>query len=320
MRYAITGATGFVGGALARQLRGAGHEVRALVRDPSRADALTGLGVELVPGDLADTAALDRLCADVDGLFHVAGWYKLGQRDPSVGDRVNVEGTRTVLAAAQRAGVPKVVYTSTLGGELRHARRGPRRDLPAHRRLHQPLRPHQGGGAPGRRAVRRRRAAGRDRLARCRLRPRRHRPDRRPARPGRGRQAPAGAGRRRGLLGARRRRRGRARAGHGARRARGDLHARRAPHDAGRGAAPGRDDRRHQGSGGAARPRWSGRRRRSRARWAASYRCRRTSRRRRCAPPWRRTSARPRRPSASSAGSARSLDTGLRQTAGALRG
>ncbi len=114
MRYAITGATGFVGGALARQLRGAGHEVRALVRDPSRADALTGLGVELVPGDLADAAALDRLCADVDGLFHVAGWYKLGQRDPSVGDRVNVEGTRTVLAAAQRAGVPKVVYTSTL--------------------------------------------------------------------------------------------------------------------------------------------------------------------------------------------------------------
>jgi nucleoside-diphosphate-sugar epimerase len=114
MRYAITGATGFVGGALARQLRGAGHEVRALVRDPSRADALTGLGVELVPGDLADAAALDRLCADVDGLFHVAGWYKLGQRNPSVGDRVNVEGTRTVLAAAQRAGVPKVVYTSTL--------------------------------------------------------------------------------------------------------------------------------------------------------------------------------------------------------------
>jgi dihydroflavonol-4-reductase len=114
MRYAITGATGFVGGALARQLRGAGHEVRALVRDPSAAGALADLGIELVPGDLADTAALDRLCAGVDGLFHVAGWYKLGQRDPSVGDRVNVAGTRSVLAAAQRAGVPKVVCTSTL--------------------------------------------------------------------------------------------------------------------------------------------------------------------------------------------------------------
>jgi nucleoside-diphosphate-sugar epimerase len=114
MRYAITGATGFVGGALARQLREAGHEVRALVRDPGKASALTALGVELVPGDLDDTAALDRLCDGVDGLFHVAGWYKLGQRDPSVGDRVNVVGTRNVLEAARRAGVRKVVYTSTL--------------------------------------------------------------------------------------------------------------------------------------------------------------------------------------------------------------
>jgi dihydroflavonol-4-reductase len=114
MRYAMTGATGFVGGALARLLRDEGHEVRALVRDPARASDLAALGVELVPGDLGDATALDALCAGVDGLFHVAGWYKLGQRDPSVGDRVNVDGTRNVLAAAERAGVPKVVYTSTL--------------------------------------------------------------------------------------------------------------------------------------------------------------------------------------------------------------
>jgi len=114
MRYAMTGATGFVGGALARLLRDEGHEVRALVRDPARAGGVATLGVELVPGDLDDATALDTLCRDVDGLFHVAGWYKLGQRDPSVGDRVNVDGTRNVLAAAQRAGVPKVVYTSTL--------------------------------------------------------------------------------------------------------------------------------------------------------------------------------------------------------------
>ncbi len=114
MRYAITGATGFVGGALARQLREAGHEVVALVRDPVRAAGLRDLGVELVPGDLDDAAALDRICAGADGLFHVAGWYKLGQRDPSPGTRVNVEGTRHALAAAQRNQVPKVVYTSTL--------------------------------------------------------------------------------------------------------------------------------------------------------------------------------------------------------------
>jgi nucleoside-diphosphate-sugar epimerase len=114
MRYALTGATGFVGGALAGQLRAAGHDVTALVRDPSRAARLADLGVELVEGDLDDVAALDRLCAGADGLFHVAGWYKLGQRDPSPGVRVNVEGTRNALAAAQRAGVARVVYTSTL--------------------------------------------------------------------------------------------------------------------------------------------------------------------------------------------------------------
>lgn len=114
MRYAITGATGFVGGALASQLRKAGHDVVALVRDRSRAARLEALGVEFVEGDLDDTAALDRLCAGADGLFHVAGWYKLGQRDPSPGTKVNVEGTRNALAAAQRAGVRRVVYTSTL--------------------------------------------------------------------------------------------------------------------------------------------------------------------------------------------------------------
>jgi dihydroflavonol-4-reductase len=114
MRYAITGATGFVGGALARQLREDGHEVVALVRDPTRAAALVDLGVEPLPGDLDDVAALDGLCTGVDGLFHVAGWYRLGQRDPSVGDRVNVVGTRNVLEAALRNGVRRVVYTSTL--------------------------------------------------------------------------------------------------------------------------------------------------------------------------------------------------------------
>ena len=114
MRFAITGATGFVGGALASQLRRAGHDVVVLVRDRSRAGALEALGCEFVEGDLDDTAALDRLCEGVDGLFHVAGWYKLGQRDPSPGTRVNVEGTRNVLAAAQRNNVPRTVYTSTL--------------------------------------------------------------------------------------------------------------------------------------------------------------------------------------------------------------
>jgi nucleoside-diphosphate-sugar epimerase len=114
MRYAMTGATGFVGGALACRLRDAGHGVLALARDPARVGDLTAIGVEPVPGDLDDTAALDRLCQGVDGFFHVAGWYKLGHRDPSPARRVNVEGTRNALAAAKRNQVPRVVYTSTL--------------------------------------------------------------------------------------------------------------------------------------------------------------------------------------------------------------
>ncbi|HEX5567448.1 MAG TPA: NAD-dependent epimerase/dehydratase family protein [Streptomyces sp.] len=114
-RYAITGATGFVGGALARRLVAAGHEVRALVRRPDAATSLTALGVRLVPGDVAEGTGLDTLTHGVDGLFHVAGWYRVGQRDGrATGERVNVRGTQQVLEAAQRAGVRRTVYTSTL--------------------------------------------------------------------------------------------------------------------------------------------------------------------------------------------------------------
>jgi nucleoside-diphosphate-sugar epimerase len=88
--------------------------VDALVRTPSKATALEQAGVRLVPGDLADVAALIQAARGADGLFHVAGWYKVGVRDRSDGERVNVEGTRSVLSAARDAGVPRVVYTSTL--------------------------------------------------------------------------------------------------------------------------------------------------------------------------------------------------------------
>src|SRR5688572_27702145 len=114
MRYSLTGATGFVGGVLASQLRTAGHEVVALVREPARAGALAGIGVELIAGDLADIDALRRLCQGCDGFFHVAGWYKIGSRNPAEGWRVNVDGTRNALTAASEAGVARIVYTSTL--------------------------------------------------------------------------------------------------------------------------------------------------------------------------------------------------------------
>lgn len=114
MRYALTGATGFVGGELARLLVQEGHDVVALVRSPGRAAQLETAGIQLVEGGLGDHEALDRLLDGADGLFHVAGWYKLGGRTATEAERVNVGGTRNVLAAAQRAGTGKVVYTSTL--------------------------------------------------------------------------------------------------------------------------------------------------------------------------------------------------------------
>lgn len=112
MRYAMTGATGFLGGELARQLSSSGHDVVALVRDPAKATDLRDLGVELVVGDLDDAAALDRLLDDAEGFFHVAGWYKYGRREHDTLRRVNVAGTRNALDAAKRASV-RTIYTST---------------------------------------------------------------------------------------------------------------------------------------------------------------------------------------------------------------
>lgn len=110
----MTGATGFVGGVLARQLTEAGHDVVALVRNPAQAGNLRELGVEVVEGDLDDSAALDRLLDGADGFFHVAGWFKLGRREHETLRRANIDGTRNALEAAKRNGVPRTVYTSTI--------------------------------------------------------------------------------------------------------------------------------------------------------------------------------------------------------------
>src|SRR5690348_7290914 len=109
----MTGATGFLGGALARRLAGDGPEVAALVRRPEAATDLRDLGVGLVPGDLDDAAALDRLLDGADGFFHVAGWFKFGRRERGTLHAVNVQGTRNAMEAALRAGV-RTVYTSTV--------------------------------------------------------------------------------------------------------------------------------------------------------------------------------------------------------------
>lgn len=115
MRYFLTGATGFIGGRLATFLRTQGHDVVALVRSPEKAQALAEQGVILAKGDVTDCASLKAAMLGCDGVFHVAGWYKIGPGARSdEGVRVNVEGTRHVLEAMRSLGIPKGVYTSTL--------------------------------------------------------------------------------------------------------------------------------------------------------------------------------------------------------------
>jgi nucleoside-diphosphate-sugar epimerase len=114
VRYFLTGATGFVGGALTRQLRADGHHLVAIVRDPARANGLRDLGVDVRAGDVTSAESMRAAMRGVDGVFHVAGWYKVGTRDKRPGQAINVEGTRNVLGLMRELGIPRGVYTSTL--------------------------------------------------------------------------------------------------------------------------------------------------------------------------------------------------------------
>jgi dihydroflavonol-4-reductase len=114
MKGLVTGATGFVGAAVARALGAAGWQVRVLARPGSDRGNLRSLAVEVVEGELGDESSLERALEGCDGLFHVAADYRLGARDPRPLYRTNVEGTRNILSAARRVGVPRVVYTSSV--------------------------------------------------------------------------------------------------------------------------------------------------------------------------------------------------------------
>jgi nucleoside-diphosphate-sugar epimerase len=114
MKLFVTGGTGFVGRYLVRHLCNAEHEVVALVRDPSRAGELSRIGARLARGDVTDKESMRAPMTGVDGIFHVAGWYKVGVRDKSPGRVVNIEGTRNVLELMRELRISKGVYTSTL--------------------------------------------------------------------------------------------------------------------------------------------------------------------------------------------------------------
>jgi dihydroflavonol-4-reductase len=113
MRALVTGATGFVGAAVARALDAAGWQVRVLARVGSdRGNVLQH--AEVVEGDLAEICSLERALDGCAGLFHVAADYRLGAQDSKPLYRTNVEGTRNVLTAARTAGVARIVYTSSV--------------------------------------------------------------------------------------------------------------------------------------------------------------------------------------------------------------
>lgn len=114
MRYFVTGATGFIGGRLARTLLGRGHQVVALARVPEAAASLKAAGAEIVKGDIVDKESMRAPMKGVDGVFHVAAWYKVGVDSKGEGERINAGGTRNVLELVRELSIPKAVYTSTV--------------------------------------------------------------------------------------------------------------------------------------------------------------------------------------------------------------
>jgi dihydroflavonol-4-reductase len=110
----VTGATGFVGSAVARLLAEAGHRVRVLVRPTADRRNLEGLPAERCVGQLEDAPSLRAALAGCTALFHVAADYRLWVREPAMMYAANVDGTRSLMRAAMDAGVARVVYTSSV--------------------------------------------------------------------------------------------------------------------------------------------------------------------------------------------------------------
>ncbi|HMH01822.1 MAG TPA: hopanoid-associated sugar epimerase [Terriglobales bacterium] len=114
MKAFVTGATGFVGSHVAHVLAEQGADLRLLVRSSSDPKNIQQLNADRVVGDLCDPESIDRAMAGCDVVFHVAADYRLWVRDPAQMYQANVEGTRTILQAARKNRVRRVVYTSSV--------------------------------------------------------------------------------------------------------------------------------------------------------------------------------------------------------------
>jgi dihydroflavonol-4-reductase len=115
MNCFLTGASGFVGANLVRELNARGHRVRALLRPGSDRRGLAGADYEAVEGDVSDGRRLATLMRGCEWCFHVAASYHLWLPDYAPMYAANVDGTRHVIEAAAEAGCARIVYTSTVG-------------------------------------------------------------------------------------------------------------------------------------------------------------------------------------------------------------
>jgi dihydroflavonol-4-reductase len=114
MTTLVTGAAGFLGSHVTRQLVARGESVRVLMRPSSSNRAISDLSLEYVTGDLCDTNSLERAMKDIQRVFHVAADYRLWAKDPQQIYDSNLGGTKNLLTAAKNAGVEKFVYTGTV--------------------------------------------------------------------------------------------------------------------------------------------------------------------------------------------------------------
>ena len=114
-RALVTGAAGFIGSAITRELLADGHAVVALVEKGADTRNIDGLDVEIVTGDVRDAATIRKAVVGCQSVYHVAALYRFWSRTPRDFYEINVDGTRNVLAAARDEAVDRLVYTSTVG-------------------------------------------------------------------------------------------------------------------------------------------------------------------------------------------------------------
>jgi dihydroflavonol-4-reductase len=115
MKAFVTGATGFLGASIVRELLKDGHTVAVLARPDADRRNLAGLDIVVREGDLRDRGSLAQAMTGCDTLFHAAADYRLWTRDPAGMYESNVDGTRNILAAAQQLRFTRIVYTSSVG-------------------------------------------------------------------------------------------------------------------------------------------------------------------------------------------------------------